>query len=170
MWTAGLFIDNCDAEPELAGVFWSELSGLEFDNDVSELFDVKEQQVDEEVVAVEVDLAADAGETSAELAHGVDDPFNETAFRFPLGDVAIEGEDVQDLRVFSDLLRELGIGLRERLVEVGWCGREAGMCAGPDLMFQHRSGPAVARAVFGQQELHRPRGRHRDPRGPARPR
>ena len=56
-----------------------ELASLEFDDDVSELFGVEEEQIDVEIIPVdiEVNLAANEGEAGAELAESVDDAVNE---------------------------------------------------------------------------------------------
>jgi hypothetical protein len=75
---AELVIDECDVETELAEVLRLELPGLELDHDVPELFDVKEEQVDVEVISVE-------GEGEGEG----------------------EGEEVQHIRVLRDLLRQI---------------------------------------------------------------
>lgn len=43
MRTSQPAIDECDLEPKLAGVFWAELPGLELNDNVPELLNVKEQ-------------------------------------------------------------------------------------------------------------------------------
>jgi len=49
-------IHEGDGEGELPDVLWAEVAAFEFDDHVPELFDVEEQQVDEEVVAIDVEL------------------------------------------------------------------------------------------------------------------
>ncbi len=49
-------LDRGDVEAELAGIARVELGGLELDDHVPELFDVEEQQIDEEVVALDIEV------------------------------------------------------------------------------------------------------------------
>ena len=81
-------VDECDIEVKLAGVFGLEFAGLEFDDDVAGLVDVEEEQVEVEIVDVdvEVDLAADEGETGAELAEGFGDSAGQGVFEVAFGD------------------------------------------------------------------------------------
>lgn len=71
---AHLAVDDGHVEAELAGEGGLELARFQLDDDVAELLGVKEEEVDEEVVAinVKVDLAVDEREAGAELAEGVD--------------------------------------------------------------------------------------------------
>ncbi len=102
-------VDEGDVEAELTEVLGLELAGLEFDDDVTELLDVEKQQVDVEVVAVdlEVHLPADERESVAELAERVDDPVDECLLEMAFLHVAVEGEKVQHVRIFRQLLREV---------------------------------------------------------------
>ena len=70
---AEVVVDPGDVEPELAGVLGLEAADLELDHDEAGLGPVKEQQVDVEVVAVdlEVVLPADEGEAVAKLEGGL---------------------------------------------------------------------------------------------------
>ena len=72
-------IHQRDVEAELTGVFGLELASLEFNDDVSELLGVEEEQIDVEIVPVniEANLATNEGEAGADLAESVDDAVNE---------------------------------------------------------------------------------------------
>lgn len=87
-------VDHGDVEAELTGVAGFERAGLELDDDVAQLLDVEEEQIDGEVGAVdiEMDLAPDEGEASAELAEGVDNPVEEGLLEVAFGDLAGESE------------------------------------------------------------------------------
>jgi hypothetical protein len=102
-------VDPGDVEPELAGVFGLESAEFELDDEESGLDPVEEQQIDVEVVAVdgEVVLPPDEGEAVAELEqkllHLVDQGGLKVAFGYGAGDV----EEIQDVGVAGQLLREL---------------------------------------------------------------
>ncbi|GAA4515550.1 hypothetical protein GCM10023159_25850 [Brevibacterium yomogidense] len=104
----------------MAGIARVELRGLQLDRHVAKLFDVEEQQVHEEIIAVDVDvqLTSDERETGAELVEGVDDAVDQPLFKFSLGYVAVDCEEVERVGVSGDLLREFGIWLLECAVEV----------------------------------------------------
>lgn len=113
--------DEGNIEAELARVSRFELRGLELDDYVPELVDVEEQQVDEEVIAVdiEVDLAANEREAAAELAESIDDALDEAVFQSSLDGVSVDREELQREWILGDLLCKLGVGAVERVREVG---------------------------------------------------
>lgn len=142
-WIVGsepeLVVDDGNIEAELAGVLGLEFSGLELDDDVTELDDVEEQQVEVEVVPahVEVHLPADEREAGAEFPQGFDDAIHQRLFQVPLGGLIGQLEEVEDVGVFRDLLRELRLGSGELPGEVGGTGSDAFVGAVHDLVHQH---------------------------------
>ncbi len=104
-------LDQRDVEAELAGITRVEPGGLEFDDHIPELFDVEEQQIDEEVVAldIEVDLTTDEREPGAELTQSVDDALDEPILELALGGVPVDGEELERERILGDLLSQLGV-------------------------------------------------------------
>jgi hypothetical protein len=75
-------VDRRDVEAELAGELRFERADLELNDDVPNLRDVEEKQVQEEVIAanVEVNLLSDDGEAGAELEKGVTQRATRAAF------------------------------------------------------------------------------------------
>ena len=102
-------VDERDVEVQFSGELGLELSGLELDDNVAGLFDVEEEQVHVIVVAVdvEVDLAADEGESGAQFAEGFGDPAGQGVLEVAFGDFAGEAEEFEVVGVFGDLLGEL---------------------------------------------------------------
>lgn len=82
-------LDESDIEPELPRVARVELRRLQLDNHISELLDMKEEEVDVKVVSVDVEvhLAAHEREAGAKFAKGVDDSCGEAFFQVALGGV-----------------------------------------------------------------------------------
>ena len=126
-------VDEGDIEVELAGVFGLELARLELDDHVAGLFDVEEEQVHVEVVAVDVelDLPADEGESRAQFAERFGDPGREGVLKVAFGDFAGEAEKFEVVGVLGDLLGKLGILRNKLLREVrGRCpGRAPVSCS-----------------------------------------
>lgn len=123
-------LDQGDVEAELAGIARVELGGLELDDDVPKLFDVEEQQIDEEVIAldIEVDLTTDEREPGAELTQSVDDALDEPILEPALRGIAVDGEELECERILGELLSKLGVGAFESVREVRW-GRPPPSCA-----------------------------------------
>jgi hypothetical protein len=115
-------LDQGDIEAELAGIARVELGGLELDDDVPKLFDVEEQQIDEEVIAldIEVDLTTDEREPGSELTQSVDDALDEPILEPALRGIAVDGEELECERILGDLLSKLGVGAFESVREVRW--------------------------------------------------
>lgn len=67
--------DDGDVEPDLGGVSGLAFASLQLGDDVAQLLNAEENQVKVAVVAVDVEvgLAADEGETGADLAQGSED-------------------------------------------------------------------------------------------------
>lgn len=144
------FLNKGNIEAELAGVTPVEFRSLELDNHIPKLVDVKEQQVDEEVIAVdiEVDLAADESKTGAELAEGVDDALGEPVFQLSHDRIAVDGEELERERILGDLLSELAVVAFESVQEVRRGCTFTEVQLGPNLVCQHRPAPAL-RDVLG---------------------
>ena len=104
-------IDEGDVEGEFAGMLGLELSGLQLDNDVPELLNVKEQQVEVEVIAddVEVVLAAHECEPLSQLTERIDDAVHEGLFQVAFGCVLGQFQEIEHVGVFGDLPGQVGI-------------------------------------------------------------
>src|SRR5450432_2570785 len=122
-----LGIRGGQVEVHLAGVLRLELAGVELDNDEAAEPQVEEEEVDVEVLAsdLEVHLAAHEREADAELEEEVAHVLEQAALEVPLLRVGAQREEVEDVRVLQGLLREVGVGRRERALEV----RERLACA-----------------------------------------
>src|SRR5262245_53178765 len=82
---------------------------------------MEEQEVEEEVLAadLELHLAADEREADAELEEEVAHVRYESALEVSLLRLGPEGEEVEDVRVLQRLLREVRARRRQRGLEVG---------------------------------------------------
>lgn len=122
-----------------------ELTDLELNDDVADLFGVEQQQIDEELVAVdgEVHLSADEREAWSELGEGVLEPLSQRCldrpFPGPLGEV----EEVEDVGVLDDLLGLVGVDRIQVVGEIARRGADPAVQAGGDVVLEHRPGPAV---------------------------
>ncbi len=106
---------------------------------------MEEQQVDGEVVPVnvEVHLSADELEPFSEFAEGVDDPVDECLLEVAFLRVPVEGEEVQQVGVLRDLLRQIRVPRREDLGEVRRRRPQPGVRCGTDLVLEHVPRPSV---------------------------
>jgi hypothetical protein len=97
-----------------------EFRGLQLDNHIPKLIDVKEQQINEEVIAVdiEVDLAVNKRKPRAELAERGIDALEEPVLQLPLGGVPVGDEKLERERILRDLLSELRVGAFESVRKV----------------------------------------------------
>jgi hypothetical protein len=151
LWAAEFVVDEGDVEAELAGVLGFEFTGFEFDNDVPELFDVKEKQVDVEVITVniEVHLAPNKGEARPEFLKCSDDVIDESLLDVSFVHVAFDPEEVQDVEVFDNLLGQVGVGWFEDLRKIGRGCFESGEGLSADVMLEHVPGPPAGHALLG---------------------
>ena len=80
-----------------------------------------EQQVEVEVFAADsqTDVASDEREADAEFDHEVAEMGGEVALQLVLAGVVSDREEVEVVRVFEDLLSEVGLGGRQNGLEVG---------------------------------------------------
>src|ERR1700712_1128836 len=112
---------------------------------------MEEEEVDEEVVTVDVkvDLPSDEREAVSELAESVDDPIDECLLETPLLHVTIDCEEVQNVGVFGDLLREIRVRAIKDTVEIRWCRFETCMRIRSDVMAQNIAGPPMSERLIG---------------------
>jgi len=103
--------------------------------------DVEHEEVDEELVAVDVEapLPSDEREPGAELEQELFDLRDEGALEVALGDVAGQGQELEAVRVLDQLLHQLGVVGREDVGEIRRGGTGSKMELGHDLVGQHRS-------------------------------
>src|ERR1700710_583101 len=99
---------------------------------------MEEEEVDEEVVAVDVkvDLPSDERKAVSELAERVDDAIDECLLETPLLHVTIDRQEVQKVGDFGDLLREIRVRALKVPVEIRWCWFETCMRIRSDVMAQ----------------------------------
>ena len=106
---------------------------------------MEHEEIDEEFVAVDVEpiLAADEGEPGAELEEESFDVGDQGPFEVAFGDRISEGEELQVVGVFDELLHELGVAGGESGGEVGRGGADTAVQLAHDLVDEHGPGPAV---------------------------
>lgn len=102
-------VDGRAVEVELAGVLGTERAHLQVDDDVAVELDVVEDEVDEEVVLAdrEVVLAAEEGEADAELEHEILQMVQQSALEVTLVGGGVEGEEIEVVGVFEQVLGEV---------------------------------------------------------------
>ena len=122
------------------------------DDHVPQLGDVEGQQVDVEVVAVdlEVHLPSDEGEPGPELAQRVDRPVHECLLEVPLADAPVQTEEVEDLGVLGQLLRQLGVPRHQVPLEVGRSSADALVRTGPPRRRRTQGGSALTASLLTQ--------------------
>jgi hypothetical protein len=113
-------LNEGDIETKLTGVARLEFRGLQLDNHIPKLIDVKEHQINEEVISVdiEVDLAANKRKPRAEFAERVSDALDEPGLHLSLCSVPVDGEELERERNLRDLLSELRVGAFESVRKV----------------------------------------------------
>ena len=109
-----------EVEIQLPGIFRLEWPHFEINDDKASELEVVKQQIDFEVLSsyFKQDLAADEGEPDTKL----DEELAQVGEKFPLQVALVrfgcEGEKIEVVRVFDDLLREIGLRLGEGRLEV----------------------------------------------------
>jgi hypothetical protein len=86
---------------------------------------------------------ADEGKADAQLEHEVAEVLDQPALPLPLAGRVGQGEEVEDVGVFEDLLGQVGLHGRQRLGEVRNRLALAAVEIELDLMHQHGAGPAI---------------------------
>lgn len=102
-------------------MFRFEPISLQLDHDVTPQLEVVEEQVQEEVVAtdLEMHLAADERKPGTELEQEVGDMLDQRRPDLPLQRLLAEPEEVQPIRILQRLPGQIGVRLRQSLLEVG---------------------------------------------------
>jgi len=109
-----------EVEIQLPGIFRLEWPDFEIDHHKASELEVVKQQVELEVFSsdLEQDLAAYEGKPDTKL----DEELAQVGEKFPLQVALVrfgcEGEKIEVVRVFDDLLREIGLRLGEGRLEV----------------------------------------------------
>ena len=100
---------------------------------------MEEEEVDVEVLApdFEVHLAAHEREADAEFEEEIAHVLEQAALEVPLLRIGAQREEVEDVWILQGLLREVGVGRRERALEVRECLACALVQAGFNLAEQH---------------------------------
>lgn len=109
-----------DVKTKFASMLRLELPRFKLDDDVTQLLNMKEQQIEIKVIAgnIEMHLAAHESEPSPKLAESVHDPVHQRLFQVAFGRVFGQIQKVEDVRVFRDLPGQIGIGGRQLGAEV----------------------------------------------------
>jgi hypothetical protein len=128
---AQTLIDDAAIEIHLARVLGLERPAFEVhDHEAAEAQVVKEE-VEIEVVAANVKmiLASNEGEALAEFEDEFFDFGQQGEFEFALAERFCEGEEVEDVRVFENLLGKVGLRWREGAMEIvdGFAGASMGL-------------------------------------------
>lgn len=162
MRSGSLSLHKLHIGAELAGILRLELTCLELHYDVAQLFEMEEQQVDEELIAVHVerDLPADEAESAAQLSEGLYGAFHQRLLEFPLRVARLDAKEVEDVRILRDLLRELGRTRVQDAIEVRRRPAEPQVSGGLDGVLERGTGPSVRQGLagvpvpqFGTEEL-----------------
>ena len=106
-----MVVDDGDIEGQLPGVLVPELTDLQLDDDVADLLGVKQQQIDEALVAVdgEMDLAANERELGAKLGQGLLQPTGQGSLDRALTRSLGQVKEVEDVRILHNLLGLVGV-------------------------------------------------------------
>ena len=116
-----LVIHHVEVEVHLGCVLGFEGSAFQIDDDEAAQLEVIEKEVDVEIVVseFEVDLATDKREAGAEFDEELAEVLHQPEFEIPLTCGVAEGEKVEVVRIFYDLLGEIGLGIWQGLFEIG---------------------------------------------------
>jgi hypothetical protein len=108
-----------------SGVLRLELARLQLDDDIAFEARVIEKQVDEELVALDLDavLPADEREAGAQLEQKPGDVADQRAFDVALVGFVAEAEEVEVVRVLQHLGRQLGLGRGQPLLATVFLGQ-----------------------------------------------
>ncbi len=143
--TLDLGVDGAQVEVQLADMLGFEGGAFEFNDDITLQPGVVEEQIDEELVArdLEPELAADKGETGAQLEQEAGDVADEGVFNLPLVGIVGEAEEIEVVGIFECFLSQSGVGRREKFREIGDGCPLAIFEAGFDIAFQGIPRPAA---------------------------
>lgn len=109
-----------EIEVHLAGVLGLELADLQLNHDIASQRKLVQQQVDEEVLATDLQmlLASHHGEALSQLQQEPLHVRHQSALDIPLVGLVVESEKSENVGISARLLGLLGLGWLERAVEV----------------------------------------------------
>ena len=113
-------IDSREVEVHLARVLRFELAHLQIDHDEASELQVVKEQIELEILSSDFkrNLAPDEGEADAQLDEKLAQMCEEFPFQVALLCLLGEGEEVEVVWVFEDLLGEIGLRRRKRSLEI----------------------------------------------------
>ncbi len=150
-------VDSGEVKAELARPLRFKPAGFEFNHKVAVQAHVVEKQVNIEGLSIDLDwhLAADEGETPSELQEEVAEMNQKSTFDLPFVSSLSDREEIEVVRIFEDLLGEIGVGRRQGSLEVRERLPFPLLKSALDLKHQDVSAPAmlqccaeIPRAVF----------------------
>jgi hypothetical protein len=140
-----LGIHGAEIEAKFAGVFGSEWTSLEFDNNVAAEFKMVEEEINKEIVAsnFKLHLSANEGEASSEFNEKMGDVFNEGGFDGALLGLLTESQKIEPIRIFEGLPSKVGLWLRQAEFEVCYGLTFSLQSLGFDMDFENIPRPAM---------------------------
>src|ERR1035437_4301932 len=114
-------IDGGEVEVHLAGILRLKCAHPQVDNDEASELQVVEEQVKPEILSSNIKrhLAPDEGETHAEFDEELAQVREKSLFEIALVGFLSEGEKVEVVWIFEDLLCEIGLWSRQCRLEIG---------------------------------------------------
>ena len=104
-------VHDAEVEIQLPSVFGFEGAGLEFHHHVAAQLEVIEEQVDEEIVAANLDmyLPTDEGEPRAEFDQELGDVLDQSCFDGSLLGILAQPEKIESVGIFQRFARQVGL-------------------------------------------------------------
>ena len=138
-------VDRGEVEIQLAGELWPELAHFQINDDIAVQLDVVEEEIQIEILLTNLKmiLAAEKGEANAKFEHECLQVLEQTAFEIAFDRVIVEGQEVEVVRIFEQILDKIGLRTGERAHKVGRRLTLAEMKRRIDLERQDISAPAV---------------------------
>jgi len=138
-------VDGGEVEVHLAGVLRLERRRLQVNNHEASELQVVEEQVQPEVLSTHLKrhLAPDKGEPYAEFDEKLTQVFEKAPFEVALLRFRSEGEEIEVVGIFDELLCQIGLRRRESRLEVRQCFSLPPVEAAFDLDHEDVPAPAV---------------------------
>ena len=129
----------------LAGIFRLERADFQINDDEASQLEVIEQEVDVEIVVTDfhVNLPTHEGEAGAEFHEKILKVAEQTGFEFALVEGLFQGEEIEDVGIFQELGREVGLRRWQGALEIGDGLAVPFVGAALDLERQNIAAPAV---------------------------
>lgn len=134
--------------PEYSGFEWPRLQVNNYERAQPEMV---EKQVNTKVLTADIQwkLTSDEGKTYAELQQELPDVVEQASFEFTLLGLGRKGQEIEIVRIFQDLLREIRLRLWQGTCEVRQRSSLPMVQAAFDLQDEDVAAPAVSNCLFG---------------------